>query len=274
MKTATFLLLFSFAYAEQYSFDLSDFANPTISQPGKDMQPFRHRLLQDANCSFEGDRLVCDHAFEVEGSDGAKFIIQFTATCDADSQVKFNYQRAANCQCGAMVSSLDGTPPKYCPCTVCQAGFGDVPVNVDCTQYEDDYLAALANNTNASGATSTVRSNDLVTDSVALDDTAGTARIDDPATSNETKPITSPYVVGTCTSIDCGGSCNGTCDLNCANSGTACPYCENAAQNQPTMTPTGAGDGNLPGMGTAAGVAASIALILSACAVSLAFARS
>jgi hypothetical protein len=272
MKTATLLLLISAAYAEQYSFDFSDFANPTISQPGKDMEPLSHRMLQGASCGFEGDKLLCEHAFEVTGQNNDKIVIQFTARCDADSQVKFNYQRAANCQCQAMVASQDGSPPKICPCTVCQAGFGDVPVNVDCTLYEADYLAAKGNT-----ATSTTRSGDLVTDSVAIDDTAGTATIDDPAAGNSTASgnettLITPYVVGTCTSIDCGAACNGTCDLNCANSGTACPYCENAAQNQPTMSPTGGGNGEIPGLEGSSGVPVSGALILSALTISLAVA--
>lgn len=272
MKAFTSILLVSSAFAEQYSFDLSDITNPSISQPGR--ETFRRRLLA-ADCGFEGDKLVCDHGFEVETDTGDMIVVQFSARCDADSQIRFNYQRAANCQCSALVTTPDGKPPKRCPCTVCQAGFGDVPVNVDCTQYEEEYLAALANGADTSSVTSTTRSADQVTDSVVIDDTPGTAKIDDTPgtakiddsvavgnTSNlETQqPITTPYVVGTCTSIDCGAACNGTCDLNCANAGTACPYCANAAQNQPTATPTGSGDGTLPFQNTSSGAARMVTM--------------
>jgi hypothetical protein len=150
--------------------------NPKISSPGR--ETFRHRLLQGAACGFEGDKLVCNHAFEVAAGAGDMLTVQFQAICDADTQVKFNYQRAANCQCNATVSSLDGKPPKTCPCTVCQAGFGDLQVTVDCTKYEED----------------------------------GT-------------DVTTPYIFGTCTSLDCGATCNGTCERNCTNAGADCPYC-------------------------------------------------
>jgi hypothetical protein len=190
MKTATFLVLLLFSFtvtAELYSFELGDFVNPKISPPGQ--ETFRHRLLQDgAACGFKGDKLVCDHAYEVDAGTGDMITVQFHAICDADAQVKFNYQRAANCQCNATVSTKDGKPPKTCPCTICQAGFGDLPVTVDCTNYEED-------------------------------DT----------------DVTTPYIVGTCTSLDCGAVCNGTCERNCTNAGADCPYC---TTETPSTAPT------------------------------------
>jgi hypothetical protein len=81
IKTASFLVLLFFsltATAELYSFELGDFVNPKISPPGR--ETFRHRLLQDgAVCGFEGDRLVCDHAFEVQAGTGDMITVQFDA---------------------------------------------------------------------------------------------------------------------------------------------------------------------------------------------------
>jgi hypothetical protein len=81
MKTATFLVLLFFSFtatAELYSFELGDFVNPKISSPGR--ETFRHRLLQDgAVRGFEGDRLVCNHAFEVQAGTGDMITVQFDA---------------------------------------------------------------------------------------------------------------------------------------------------------------------------------------------------
>lgn len=202
MKAIISLVLAAAALVEHsYSID------PLISQ----RETYRRRLLP-ADCIFEGAKLVCDHGFEVVAGPNKLVVVQFTVRCDADSQVRFNYQNANNCQCSARVTAPDGGT-KNCACSVCNAGFGDLPVRVDCTQYEEAYLNGT------SGVTSTTRS-------------GGTAPV-----GNVLEPT--PFLVGTCTSLDCGGACNGTCNVNCANSGTACPYC--AAQNPPTATPTGSG---------------------------------
>lgn len=211
MKAISLLPLVAAALAEQLSFDPSDY--PAI-YPVR--ETFR-RSLVDAECGFQGNKLVCAHGFEIETGNGGVVVVRFSVRCDADSQIRFNYQKAANCQCSATVTTPDGLPPKTCPCTVCQSAFGEVPVSVDCTQYEGDYLSA----TDTSNVISTARS-------------GGSTPV-----GNITAIEPTPFIVGTCTSLDCGAACNGTCHVNCANSGTTCSYC--AAQNQPTTAPTGSG---------------------------------
>mmetsp|Transcript_15938 Transcript_15938/g.20826 ORF Transcript_15938/g.20826 Transcript_15938/m.20826 type:complete len:233 (+) Transcript_15938:202-900(+) len=45
-----------------------------------------------------------------------------------------------------------------------------------------------------------------------------------------------PYIISTCTFMDCGFSCNGTCEFDCSNSGPSCTFC---APGAPTPAPTG-----------------------------------
>ena len=49
------------------------------------------------------------------------------------------------------------------------------------------------------------------------------------------------FVIGECTSLDCGFACNGTCSFDCANSGPECAFCENDVF-APTVAPTGEDD--------------------------------
>lgn len=51
---------------------------------------------------------------------------------------------------------------------------------------------------------------------------------------------TDDFVIGTCSSLDCDFSCNGTCSFDCANSGPECSICEDNP-NAPTIAPTGVG---------------------------------
>jgi hypothetical protein len=48
-----------------------------------------------------------------------------------------------------------------------------------------------------------------------------------------------PYVINTCTSMDCDFSCNGTCSYDCVDAGPECAFCFNA-----TEAPTGEDDEN------------------------------
>ena len=46
-----------------------------------------------------------------------------------------------------------------------------------------------------------------------------------------------PFIVASCSNLDCGFGCNGTCEFNCRNSGQSCPYCEdNPLQPQRALT--------------------------------------
>lgn len=39
-----------------------------------------------------------------------------------------------------------------------------------------------------------------------------------------------PYIISTCTYMDCGFACNGTCEFSCKNSGPGCTFCEGNAE--------------------------------------------
>lgn len=73
-----------------------------------------------------------------------------------------------------------------------------------------------------------------------------------------------PYLFQTCTSIDCGGNCNGTCSVGCSESGVACPFCEAS----PTAAPTGMGDDFVPRLDGKTS-AAMVQLVRSALMVAL-----
>lgn len=226
MKLTTPLLLSLIATAvkaEEYSFDFSKANDPIVNAPGQ--LPTRMLFDDDEPCFFEGAKLVCRYSFVTTGSIGDTKI-DFEARCDANSQTKFDFRAAANCGCQARVE-VPGQPPKTCPCTVCQAGFGKNPINVDCSMYEDQQDDQ---STTAPEVTDSIKVIPEVSDSVKLpDDTTAATQ----------PPQVSPYVVNTCTSLDCSAACNGTCALNCANSEEACIFCANNIANQPTGAPTG-----------------------------------
>ena len=54
-----------------------------------------------------------------------------------------------------------------------------------------------------------------------------------------------PFIVGTCSYLDCGFGCNGTCEFSCKNSGPSCTFCANNP-GAPTPAPTGPDGPGLP----------------------------
>jgi hypothetical protein len=98
------------------------------------------------------------------------------------------------------------------------------------------------------------------------------------ADGNETVPPTTiddattqpdPFIFATCVSIDCQGGCNGTCSISCEVSGPQCDFCENS-DTQPTLSPTGQGDGEINELSGVGVVAASARIILVGGAILLA----
>jgi hypothetical protein len=229
--------------ADQYSFDFSNAKSPVLSQQGV---PLLTRLLIDPAqdpCYYQGANLVCNYGFEVGNAENLT-TVTFEARCDIDPTVAFDYRKASGCSCRALVTnplSVGGT--KTCPCTICQAGFGDTPINVDCSSVGGEETSAMAANetmvpavsnetmmdSNETMSDSNETMTDGVTDSVALPSTrhrhlqTGSAQPQD------------PFIFDTCTSVDCSGACNGTCALNCDESGPACSYCEKVATVAPTQ---------------------------------------
>eukprot|EP00977_Amphora_coffeiformis_P024033 scaffold14974_cov195-Amphora_coffeaeformis.AAC.40 len=49
------------------------------------------------------------------------------------------------------------------------------------------------------------------------------------------------FIIGECTSLDCGFACNGTCAFDCEQSGPECSFCEGNVF-APTVAPTGEED--------------------------------
>mmetsp|Transcript_19190 Transcript_19190/g.41255 ORF Transcript_19190/g.41255 Transcript_19190/m.41255 type:complete len:240 (+) Transcript_19190:119-838(+) len=47
-----------------------------------------------------------------------------------------------------------------------------------------------------------------------------------------------PFIISTCSFLDCGFGCNGTCEFSCKESGPSCSFCANNP-NAPTLAPTG-----------------------------------
>jgi hypothetical protein len=232
MKTSLLMLLCSISVttAEQYTFDFRD-TDQLIVSSGTDQLQTRSLQTQSPDpCYYDGANLICNYAF-VTGNAKNETNIAFEARCDINALYGFDYRRAANCACQAKVTPPEG-PAKLCPCTVCQADLGETPISVDCSGVADQGSATSATAKSAGNST----------------------------TSNVTAD---PYIFNTCTSVDCSGACNGTCSLTCDDSATACPFCENFIGNQPTMAPTGSGEGKITNFGQATSGAASFQMLRS-----------
>ena len=115
MKLPGLLLLIhsvTVAVAEDYSFDFSSANGPMISAPGH--LPTRMLFEEDEPCWYDGAFLVCRYSFITEGSIGGTQV-DFQARCDADSQIKFDFRRAKNCACQAIVN-VPNQPPLLTLC--------------------------------------------------------------------------------------------------------------------------------------------------------------
>jgi hypothetical protein len=250
MLLVNVMLLLALASAEQYSFDNAK--SPVLAQQGV---PLLTRMLTDPTqdkCNYEGPYLVCKDGFEV-GNEKNLTIVTFEVRCDIDTTNAFDFRKAPGCMCQAVVSNpLSEGGPKTCPCTICQAGFGDTPINVDCSSIggsnagENEETSEMATNetmvnetmvaSNETMSESNETMTDGVSDSVALPSASHARHLQNGTTLD-------PYIFDTCTSVDCSGACNGTCALNCDASGVACSFCANAPGNQATLAPTQAKGG-------------------------------
>jgi hypothetical protein len=146
---------------------------------------------------------------EEDGGSESPTTIAVEVECDLDAQIAFDFRSASNCWCQATVTPGDASrTPKACPCTVCHPDWGNNPVHIDCSGWEE----------NGGGAEGSAQEQ-------ALED--------------EAPAVPDPYVVQTCTSLDCAAACNGTCRLDCSVSDGSCPFCENNPANAPTPAPVG-----------------------------------
>lgn len=224
-------------FSEVYTFDYvpppqDDFPFTTSSTVLGGSQ----RILQtgQTTCDPVGARFKCTTSTTLSESNdndpnnktGAYTVLTVYTECDLDSQNLFNFRKAHHCDCEAHVHRVraDGTSPmdKYCPCIVCTDGFGNNPVSIDCSPW-DAVNAAANNGTN----TTTNRRH--------LQQSTGSAT--NTTTANSTYPDS--IIINTCSSLDCGLGCNGTCRIDCAYSDASCNFCKNNPNN--TIPPTNPG---------------------------------
>lgn len=240
--------------AEQYSSDFRNANHPSVSGGGHAEKKLDVRVLSSNQpmCSLVGPQFVCVDSFAV-GYKTAPITVKFQARCDLNPTYGFDYRKSSNCGCVAQLTSPNNTV-KECPCTICQTGFGTVPVSVDCSNIKS------GNNQTTSSNTTLASDFPSMTPSMSPTSTGGGNGM------NGTNAVVdqSPYVFGTCTSVDCSGACNGTCALNCEGSGSNCEYCA-SAHPPPTAAPIGtnngaiknfASGGNRPSLATTAAATA------------------
>jgi hypothetical protein len=159
-------VLLPLSLAEQYSLDIPNVNTGNAVFAGGRVPVWSTRSLQlEDPCYFEGDKsdegtyLVCNDAFEV-GDATNLTTITFQARCDIDQidpSIEFDYRRASGCVCQASVSKPN-LEPKTCACTICQAGFGNTPINVNCSattdidETADHYIYSTCTSVDCSGA--------------------------------------------------------------------------------------------------------------------------
>jgi len=138
--------------------------------------------------------------------------------------------------------------PKDCACNVCPDGFGASSFSIDCSEH-------IRNGTEAPTSAPTVPN--------PFGPSEGTA------TALETD-LPDPFIWSTCTSIDCGGNCNGTCSLGCQKLGSAqdlCDFCV-ATDLVNTTTTTGVA---VQGTGTSSSFVPSLKVLATVSAALLSF---
>jgi hypothetical protein len=222
--------------AERYTIDLTNekmnFASATTLSSTRLLQT---QATTENPCYISNDKIVCTYMF-APGPIGNETTINFLAQCDIPetAQYSFDYRRASNCACIAQVTPKNGSM-KECPCTVCGADLGETPVSVDCSMYGTD-SNTTGNMTNVGTAVASVEQ------STTNNSTT---------TSTSIETLVDPFLFLSCTSIDCFGTCNGTCSLNCNDpSGNVCPFCETySGPGAPTSSPTGSGKNDIVNLG-------------------------
>ena len=255
----SFALIASVTAEEQYKFDFTEregTSRPSILTKGD--ASLSARMLQSNSisdpCYFSNDKIVCIYPFVV-GSIGNETKIEFMAECD-NTQYGFDFRRASNCACLALVTPAHGTMKK-CPCTVCGVDLGETPVSVDCSVHEPSTTIATTsraeNVTDDNDLTGSVSIDDSVSipaDNVtAINSTSGTFN-NTTLDANNTEVLADPFIFSTCSSIDCFGACNGTCSFNCNDpSGNVCSFCETyTGSGATTSAPTGSGNNQIGGL--------------------------
>jgi hypothetical protein len=90
-------------------------------------------------CSVQAPNFICVDTIRIDADDLSFTDVKLTFGCRLDSGNAFDYRGGTNCACQAEVTHSDSTrPSKTCPCSLCPAGFGDSPIAIDCTKYDND----------------------------------------------------------------------------------------------------------------------------------------
>jgi hypothetical protein len=90
-------------------------------------------------CTIQSPNYVCQDTIRIDADDLSFTDVTLTFGCTLDSGFGFDYRRSSGCVCQAeIVHSDTSRPSKICPCSICPIGFGDSPIAIDCTQFDDD----------------------------------------------------------------------------------------------------------------------------------------
>lgn len=203
-----------------------------------------HRSLQTkpTTCYNVGAKFQCEIFTTLSESNstnndnitqtGAYTNLTITTLCDLNDDIGFDFRKADNCNCEVLVSRslANGTAlqPKYCPCLICSEGFGNNPVSIDCSGW-DNYIPSPSTNT-------TINTTDTNTSSPITDTKQGNSTTTtNSSTSVDGNTTSESYIdsiiINSCSSLDCGLACNGTCRIDCATSDQACSFCSNNPNN-------------------------------------------
>jgi hypothetical protein len=132
--------------SQQYNFHLFDKV-PYVEMGNGEMRFLQSTTnvntpdLAAANdiCSVQAPNFICEDTIRIDADDLSFTDVKLTFGCQLDSGAAFDYRRGQNCACQADITHSDtDRPSKSCPCSICPAGFGESPIAIDCTKYDND----------------------------------------------------------------------------------------------------------------------------------------
>jgi hypothetical protein len=90
-------------------------------------------------CTIVSPNFICEETIRIDADDLSFSDVKLTFGCKLDSGFAFDYRRSNGCVCQATITHSDTTrPSKVCPCSICPAGFGESPLAIDCTEFDED----------------------------------------------------------------------------------------------------------------------------------------
>jgi hypothetical protein len=152
-RTALALLLLAEANnvvdAERYNMHLFGEASPYIDTGSGSGNKIRFLQSSEVNtpdllapediCTVNPPYFQCADTVRIDADDLTFADVTVSFSCFLDAQTGFDYRRSRDCQCTAtIVPSETDRLTKTCPCSICPQGFGDSPIAIDCTKYDED----------------------------------------------------------------------------------------------------------------------------------------